>query len=99
MYLEIFPNEIINRICDYLCYVDVVALKFTNKFFYGNVVLKDINKMILEEFRKHSVVSEISDLILDEINDLDITIGGSFMLSILTGSKWKYNDILISRCV
>jgi hypothetical protein len=90
MELKDFPNEILNKIKQYLSYVDIMSLRFTCKLFNNSINVPDINELVMTEFLKFT--NNRSD-ILDAVRDYHYSISGSFILKLLYNAEWKNNDI------
>ena len=88
--LEILPNEVLLLIGDYLCYVDLMALRFSCSTFYHHLNPPDITSLVKRELSIHI---NREDEFLELLYVKKAVLAGSFMVKVLYDANWTPNDI------
>nr|WIL04939.1 hypothetical protein Cduv_459 [Cedratvirus duvanny] len=87
---EVLPNEALALIGDYMCYVDIMAWRFSCSHVYYNLAPPNITKLVKKELNKH--ISR-EDEFLELLNTKKAILAGSLMVKVLYDAEWEPGDI------
>lgn len=87
---DLLPNEVLSLIGDYLCYVDLTALRFSCSTLYQHLNPPDIATLVKRELSKYI---DREDEFLELLRVKKAILAGSFMVKVLYGAEWEPGDI------
>lgn len=87
---NLLPSEVLSLIGNHLCYVDLMALRFSCSTFYYHLNPPDIATLVKRELSKYI---DREDEFLELLCVKKAVLAGSFMVKVLYDAKWEPGDI------